>query len=357
MLVEVLVALCLFGIISASISEAHKSISKLIESASSREDREKQFMAEHFRDSSDSAVCTEEAIVPRVIKERCCELELAVGSNKKTKKACKLYRDSGFGLFEFLVTSLLVMLLASFSYPTLKQLIIERNYVRRAHLQKLSISELESDLERVLFDNEALGIPGITKILPQSDPITIQTKRLSNHKFTPHPNSSILLTSNIDIKNLLFASEEFNFNNSTIDFISCGSIPLKTKIVAGFFLHRWEILTVKKIVATTALDCKNGVSITLNRLYSPTNAPLLAVAPIIESDLYYLDRDETLRRYSLIQNKTTPIDYDYTNFIINQDGNTLNFFLTKKEGLEEREFNFRIEQASPNETSLLSLLL
>ena len=244
MLIEALVALSLFGIILTAVSEAHHTIARLSASASQREKREKELLAEHYKEPSTLSSCTSHTIVPLVVREICCELELNVDGSKKSSLACKLTPDTGFGLIGFMMASFFLMLLATLSYPTIKQLMLEKKETREFHSQKLSVAETEAELQRVLFDNQVFRIPGISKILSIADPLVRPALELTNSNYSPHRASSILLTSQIGLKDLTYPVEKSLPKSGVLLFSSCGDFPKDTILTAGFYRDGWDFFSI-----------------------------------------------------------------------------------------------------------------
>jgi len=358
MLIEALVALALFGLVLSAVAEAHQTIARLSSSAGDREERERQLLVEHFKEPSSESNCSTNTVIPLVLKEVCCDLEVSIDGNKKSARACRLSAESGSGLLNFIIASFFLTLLASLSYPTIRQLMIERKESRDSHLEKLSVAETEAELQRVLFDNQVLKLPGVTRVIPISDPLVKPALSLTNINYRPQQDSTILITSALSLKFLIYPAAKSVVVNDNIQFLSCAKLPKDTSIVAGFSKDEWEFYSLLSKKVTAIPTCNNATNFTVRKLAGELDpkTELVALAPVKQSELYYLDNGNSLRRYSLIQQKTTPIDYGYTKFQVGSIENGFHFQLTKKNKSEERDFSFDIELEATDAKSLLPLL-
>lgn len=360
MFIEVLVALSLFGIVLAAVAEAHQTVAKLTSSANEREDREKALLYEHFKNHSPLSNCSSAIIIPEIVNEVCCDLEVTVGQGQKSSRACKLFADTGSALLSFILASFFLVLLTTISYPTIKQLMIEKKVLKDSHSQKLSLAETESELQRGLFDNQALRLPGITRVLSRTDLIVKPVLELANASFRPHNDTSFLLSSELNLKYLALPEAKSISTSSTVKFLTCGKFLKDTSLLAGFYLGRWEFFQLASINPVGLPRCSTGSIVTLRKLDGGNRSPneqLFGLAPIKQSELYYLDNNNSLRRYSLVQRRTTPVDYGYSKFRVDQIGNLFSFQLTKLDKQKERDFLFEIALEATNTEVFYSLLL
>ena len=358
MLIEALVGLSLFGLILTAVAEAHHVIAKLSHGASIREEREEALLAEHYKDPSIDSNCTSNILIPNVIKEICCTLDLAIDTGQKQSRNCKLSQDAGTGLVSFIMASFFLTLLATLSYPTLRQLMIERKQSRESLTEKLSVAETKAELQRNLFDNQALRLPGVSRVLSLTDPLVRPARELPNQGYAPHPSSSILLTSEIDFRYFVHPAKAPLVDSNKITFTFCGKFPADSYIAAGFSKDDWDFYSVLSKKQIFLPSCSVASSLTIKRLdgFVSLVSNLTGLAPIKQSDLYYLDNSNSLRRYSLIQSRSTPVDYGYTRFLASPIAQGFHFELTKKGQNIERDFLFDINLESTDASSFFSLL-
>lgn len=359
MFTEVLVALSIFGLVLAAVAEAHQTIAKVTRSANQREEREKTLLYEHFKDPSPLSNCASNIVVPNLLMEECCELELKVGDSKKSGRSCKLSPDSGSALLSFILGSFFLVILGTISYPTIRQLMIERKELKKSHSQLLSLSETESEIQRVLFDNQALSLPDTSKVLSGSSPLLRPIFLLKNINFRPDSGSSFLLTTELNLRYLALPTTKNIVTGDTIKFFTCGSLPLETNLLAGLYLDHWDFFTLTSRDSLTLPGCNKGYSLSIKKLVeenSQLNSQLFGLVPIRQSEIYYLDNNKSLRRYSLVQQRTTPVDYGYSKFRVVQTANLFSFQITKQDQSIEKDYQFTIELESTNAESFYSLL-
>jgi hypothetical protein len=252
-------------------------------------------------------------------------------------------------------------MVGTLSYPTIRQLLVERKQLKESLEDKLSIIESVTEIERRLRDVQAVGLKDLVRIVSNSDPVVSPALDLANADFRPNFSSSILQLTEIDFKNIISLQSRSSGGGNSIFFYSCQTLPRNSIFVAAFFVNGWEMLELTGESKINIADCNGGLQYSLASITGEAIArsprELLALAPIIDSKFYYLDNAQSLRSFSLVQKKTTPLDHNFSKFVITKINNQLEFEVIKQNKTTERVQHFNIELAAPNESQLLSLLL
>lgn len=278
----------------------------------------------------------------------------ALSNNKSIKEA-------GFSLVELLVALSLLAIVFTLSFPTLRVAIESLKTLEDTTNAAISSDYLLSHIQRIAQQsNPALGteLLGIapnsilpTRLNATSEVLVLKDialdTALAKNKLSSQTTFCALFDHEESKRNRIENSKLYLLQKSDGIALSSASIKRTSEKGCREYLLKPEHLS---------LDPQIAEFIHFSSSTAESQRSLVAI-PILDLFAYYLDNQQTLRRYSFVNNQSQPLLRDVESFTLEQSLQTKGVLLTVKAKIHNKEHSRSFFVQHPEQLSYLNLLL
>lgn len=352
MLIETLIGVTLCSLVLACVAQAHRELASLSSSAHEREERELQTLREHlYPQLDDAAFCHKFQQEDLIFKD--CDLQTTT---------VRTIENGGFFLFELLVALFILSVVIALSFPALHQLLVSRSTHEISRQLDRNIQAAFSKLENDALSANLLPIGETVRMIPKTDPLQKFINSLNSTRKPRSGSPTILFIA--PFASAPLRVKRFNLWNQSLSLHTlfiCGEISDETDLFLGVTPNRWMIL---KEIARKKGEPECSGSHTTNLLLedfpepeAEQREPPPVLFPVQFAYIVFVDQENTLRRYDLLNRRSDPLLYHVELFAVNDLKNVLKIKLRLKEHEITREGELNLSLIPKPQNGLLQIAL
>lgn len=269
-------------------------------------------------------------------------------------------KDAGFSLVELLVALSLLAIVFTLSFPTLRIAVRSMTTLESTTNAAISTDYLLSHIQRIAqqsnpaFGTQLLGIAphsvlptrlnATSEVLLLKD-ISLDTA-LAKNKLNTKSTYCALFDHEESKRNRIENSKLYLLQNSDGVALSSASIKRTSEKACREYLLKPEPFS---------LDDQVAENINFDPSAANNQRTLIAI-PILDLFAFYLDDQQTLRRYSFVSNQSQPLLREVESFTLEQSLQTKGTLLTVSTKMHSKEYKRTFFIKHPEQFSYLNLL-